>query len=371
MFISVFLVSETLNLIIIMIRNYSIVLVCLISVFFSCSSDSTKHEPTLIYDNSFILSYEGDKTTIGHLDEDYVFTANVYESLNENSISFAKFENSLLVVSQDGPNFVTKLSLKDLVEEAIVTTSKVSSPSYLTMYSEGEGVTISTGGRGRRKTYDLSFFNLTEGVKDKVDGISSKVLFSKSGVLVDGDNMLIADDKELKILNIKDKSLKVVLTFEDVISGILKGKDNKIWIGTEKRVGEAKFISLTASYTVDETITLSGVNLYKNSMLSKSKSSNYVYWSEVSTGVIHRFNTVTKEVEEFINPTTEGIMLTTVIREHPATGKVYVLGAEDFFDTDKSILTVYNEDKSVFKTIKGVGSSPIDIFFSKEDFSIN
>lgn len=354
-----------------MIRNYSIVLVCLISVFFSCSSDSTKHEPTPIYDNSFILSYEGDKTVVGHLDESQVFTPNVYESLNKNSISFTNFGNSLFIVSQDGPNFVTKLNLKDLAEEVAVTTSKVSSPSYLAMYSETDGVIISTGGRGRRRTYDLSFFNVSEGVKDKIDGVSSKVLFSKSGVLVDGENVLIADDKELKVLNIKDKSIKTKVIFDDVISGILKDKNNKIWIGTEKRVGDAKFVSLTTDYGIDETVTLTGVNLYKNSMLSVSESSSYVYWVEVSTGVIHRFNTETKKAEEFINPTTEGIMLTTVIREHPITGKVYVLGAEDFFDTDKSILTIYNEDKSVFKTVKGVGNSPIDIFFSKEDFSIN
>nr|WP_299035611.1 hypothetical protein [uncultured Tenacibaculum sp.] len=340
--------------------------------FFSCSSDSTEHEPTPIYDNSFILSYEGDKTVVGHLDESQVFTPNVYESLNKNSISFTNFENSLFIVSQDGPNFVTKLNLKDLAEEVTVTTSKVSSPSYLAMYSETDGVIISTGGRGRRRTYDLSFFNVSEGVKDKIDGVSSKVLFSKSGLLVDGENMLIADDKELKVLNLKDKSLKTAVIFEDVISGILKDKNNQIWVGTEKRVGEkAQFVSLTNDYSVAETITLDGVNLYKTSMLTMNSSSNTIYWVEVNTGSIHRFNTESKEATEFVNPMTDGVMLTTIVREHPTTGKIYVLGAEDFFDTDKSILTIYNEDKSVFKTVKGVGNSPIDIFFSKEDFSVN
>lgn len=354
-----------------MIRIYSITLLCLIMTFFSCSNDSIKQEPIPLNNNSFILSYEGDKTTIGHLDEDHVFTPNIYESLNKNTISFSSYENKLFAISQTGPDFVIKLDLKTLAEETKVIASKVEKPSYLTMYSGTDGVMISTGGRGRRRTYDLSFFNINEGVKDKIGGISSKVLFSKSGVLVDGNNVLIADNKELKVLNTKDKSLKVVLTFEDVISGILKDKDNKIWVGTEKRVGDAKFISLTANYVIDETITLTEVNLYKNSMLSMSKSSNYVYWLEVSTGVIHRFNTETKKAEEFINPTAEGIMLTTVIREHPITGKVYILGAEDFFDTDKSVLVIYNEDKTVFKTVRGVGSSPIDIFFSKVKFSDN
>jgi len=367
----VFFSFRNFKLIIKMVRIYSITLLCLIMTFFSCSSDSIKQEPIPVYNNSFILSYEGDKTTIGHLDESQIFTPNVYESLNKNTISFSSYENKLFAISQTGPDFVINLDLKTLAEETKVTASKVEKPSYLTMYSETEGLMISTGGRGRRRTYDLSFFNLNEGIKDKIEGISDKVLFSKSGLLVDGENVLIADGKELKILNIKDKSLKAVVTFEDVISGILKDKNNKIWIGTEKRIGEAKFISLTANYTINETITLTEVNLYKNSMLSINMSSNYVYWLEVSTGGIHRFNTGTKEVEEFVNPTKEEVMLTTVVKEHPTTGQVYILGAEDFFDTDKSVLVIYNEDKTVFKKVKGVGNSPVDIFFSKENFSIN
>ncbi|MGG6231086.1 hypothetical protein [Tenacibaculum sp. SDUM215027] len=339
--------------------------------FFSCSSDSIKQEPIPIYNNSFILSYEGEKTTIGHLDEGQVFTPNVYESLNKNTISFSGYENKLFAISQTGPDFVTKFDLQSLVVEKTVATSQVADPSYLTMYSETEGLMVSTDGRGRDKRYNLSLFNINEGIKDKMEGISDKVLFSKSGLLVEGESVLIADGKELKVLNIKDKSLKTVVTFEDVISGILKDKNNKIWVGTEKRVGEAAFVSLGRNYSVNETITLEGMNLYKTSMLTMSLSSNYIYWLEVATGAVHRFNTVSKEAEEFVNPMTEGVMLTTVIKEHPTTGQVYVLGAEDFFDTDKSVLVIYNEDKTVFKTVKGIGSSPIDIFFSKENFSIN
>ena len=355
-----------------MIRIYGIALLCLFMTFFSCSSDSTKHEPTPIYDNSFIVGYEGDKTVIGHLDEDQVFTSSVFESLNKNTISFSEYENKLFAVSQSGPDYVTKFNLQNLAVEKVVTTSAVTDPSYLTMFSETEGLMISTAGSGRSKTYSLSFFNINEGVKDRIEGISDEVLFSKSGLLVDGENVLIADDKELKVLNTKDKSLTTAVIFEDVISGILKDKNNKVWVGIEKRVGEkAQFVSLSNDYSVAETITLNGVNLYKTSMLTMDFSSNTIYWVEVNTGSIHRFNTENKEAAEFVNPMTDGVMLTTIVREHPTTGKIYVLGAEDFFDTDKSILVIYNEDASVFKTVKGVGNSPIDIFFSKEDFSIN
>lgn len=354
-----------------MIRNYSIALLCLVATFFSCSTDSVKQEPIPVYDNSFIVGYEGDKTTIGHLSEDYVFTPNLYESQNKNTISFTGYENKLFAVSQSGPNFVTRLDLQNLTEEIKVTKSQVSNPSYLAMYSETEGVMISTEGRGRKKTYDLSFFNVTEGVKGKIEGVSTKVLFSKSGLLVDGDNVLIADGKELKVLNTKDKTVTTTAVFEDVISGVLKDKNEKIWVGTEKRIGDAKFFSLSNEYSVTETITLEGDNLYKTSMLALSSSSNTVFWLEVATGSIYCFNTETKEIKEFVNPMTNGVMLTTIVRQHPVTGKIFVLGAEDFFDTDKSILVVYNEDATVLKTIKEVGGSPIDIFFSKEDFKVN
>ena len=211
-----------------MIRIYGIALLCLFMTFFSCSSDSIKHEPTPIYDNSFIVGYEGDKTVIGHLDEDQVFTSSVFESLNKNTISFSEYENKLFAVSQSGPDYVTKFNLQNLAVEKVVTTSAVTDPSYLTMFSETEGLMISTAGSGRSKTYSLSFFNINEGVKDRIEGISDEVLFSKSGLLVDGENVLIADDKELKVLNTKDKSLTTAVIFEDVISGILKDKNNKV-----------------------------------------------------------------------------------------------------------------------------------------------
>ncbi|CAM1361088.1 conserved exported protein of unknown function [Tenacibaculum soleae] len=347
-----------------MTRIYNVLLLCLTMAFFSCSEDSKEPEP--IYDNSFILTFESDKTTIGHLNEKQEFTAKVYESLNENTISFSEFDKQLFLVSQNGPAYVAKLNLENLNSEMEITNSKVTSPSYLTMFSETEGLMISTGGRGRRRTYNLSYFDVTNGIGEKIDEISTKVLYAKSALLVDNKNVLIADDKELKILDIDNKSIKVQLTFEDAICGIFKDKDNIIWLVTEKRTGDAKIISLNTDYSIKETVTVNDptLNLFKTSMFSMNKTSNHIYWSEVATGLVYRFNTETKTIEEFANPSTNNILLTSVIREHPITKQVYVLGFEDFFDTEKSVLIIYNQDKTVFKTIKNVGNSPIDIYFS-------
>lgn len=351
-----------------MTRIYNVGLLCLVMAFFSCSEDSKKIilEPEPIYDNSFILTFESDKTTIGHLNKEQEFTPKVYESLNENSISFSRFDKELFLVSQNGPAYVSKLNLENLDSEMEITTSQVTKPSYLTMFSETEGLVISTGGRGRRRTYNLSYFNSASGIGEKIDEVSTKVLYSKSALLVDGKNVLIADNKELKVLNLEDRTITSQLTFEDAISGVFKDKNDIIWLVTEKRTGEAKIISLNADYSINETVTVNDatLNLYKTSMFSMNATSNYMYWLEVATGLVYRFNTETKVVEEFANPSTNDVLQTTVVREHPVTKQVYVLGLEDFFDTEKSVLTIYNEDKSVFKTIKKVGASPIDIYFS-------
>ncbi|MGY0407448.1 MAG: DUF5074 domain-containing protein [Polaribacter sp.] len=341
----------------------------------SCSKNENTPEvvtePAVVYNNAFILSFQGDKTALSYLNSNKFATLNVYTSADANTISLSEFKNKLYLVSQKGPQFISQLNLENLNLETAVTTSKVASPSYLQMFSETDGVVISTSGRGRRKKYNLSFVNVTTGIGDKIVGFSNKVLFTNSALLLDGNVVLVADSKELKSIDITTKKVTTLLTFKENISGILKNKNGIIWVATEKRTEKATFTKLNEDYSINEIVTITDntINLFKNSILTLNKNSVEAYWSESASGKIYRFNTTTKLVEEFVTPSTNGVLLTTVVKQNPVTKQVYVIGLEDFLDTDKSILAIYNDDKTLDKTVKGVGNSPIDIYFSDKNFT--
>ena len=337
---------------------------------FSCTEDSD--DPLVIptYDNTYILTFETGKTSLEHLDTAFVYTPDVYTSLNGDALSMHNFNDKLYLVNQSGPNFITQLDDETLQEDRVVATSEMDNPSNLLMYSEDNGLVVGSSGSGRRKKYLLAHVDMNTGISEAIDDISEDMLPSNSALLLDNNNVLIADGNELKAMDILSKEISVLHEFSETISGIVRDADDVIWIATEKRTEKASFVKLNADYSIAETVTVEdeSINLYKNSILIMSKNSYYAYWSESNSGKIYRFNTSTKTLEEFCTPLFDGVMLTTLVKEHPLTKKVYVLGLEDYFDTEKSVLSIYNEDNSLFKTIKEVGNSPIDIFFSDKAY---
>lgn len=351
-------------------KNVFFIAFCYALIFASCSSKNEPYIPPVVYDNTFILNFEKEKTTIGYLNKDAVFTPNVYTSANGNALSFNVFENNIYVVSQGGPSYVSQLNLETLALEKEISKSEVSKPSNLLMYSNTDGLIVSSSGRGRRKKYNLSHVNLLDGIGAKIEGISTKMLPSNSAMLIHNNNVLLADGNDLKAMDISSKKITTLLTFKERISGIIKDDSNIIWVATERRTENAAFTKLTNDYAIAETVKISdeSIKLFINSILFMNNGSNTAYWSEASSGKIYKFNTQTKLVEEFITPSVNGILLTTLVKEHPTTKQVYVLGLEDFTNTDKSVLLIYNKDKTLDKTIKNVGVSPIDIYFSDKNF---
>lgn len=355
----------------IIMRNYysKIILLCIITLT-ACSKNEYINEEESIFDTTFILTLESEKTSLTYLNEDKYPTLDVYLSNNSETISFSEFNNKLYLVSQNGPSFISVLDIETLSLENTVTTSKVASPSYLQMYSDTDGLIINTSGSGRRRNYNLSTVNIATGIGENISEVSNGVLFNNAALLLDGENVLIADGKELKSFDINTKTIKTLLTFSENISGILKNNENKIWVATEKRTALAAFTKLNNDYTISETvkITNENINLFKNSVLNININSETAYWSESNSGKIYRFNTVTKTVEEFTSPINNGVALNTVVKEHPTTKQVYVVGLEDFFNPDNSILAIYNSDKTFAKEVKAIGVSPIDIHFSNKNF---
>ncbi|AUC85793.1 hypothetical protein CW731_11065 [Polaribacter sp. ALD11] len=349
-----------------------IILLCIITLA-ACSKETNLLEETPIFDTTFILSLESDNTSLTYLNKDKYPTLNVYSSANSETTSFSEFNNKLYLVSQNGPSFISILDLETLSLENTVTTSKVGSPSYLQMYSDTDGLVINTSGRGRRKKYNLSTVNTVTGIGESITGTSNAVLFNNAALLLDGENVLIADGKELKSFDINTKTIKTLLTFSENISGVLRNNENNIWVATEKRTALAAFTKLKNDYTISETVEITNetINLFKNSILNMNSNSETAYWSESASGKIYRFNTTTKTVEEFASPINNSVALNTVVKEHPVTKQVYVAGLEDFFNPDNSILAIYNNDKSFAKEVKSIGVSPIDIYFSNKVFFNN
>lgn len=337
----------------------------------SCSQHDESSEQIIEHDNAFILSLENNKTVITFLNKNKYATLNIFSSTNTKSTSFSNYKNQLYIVSQNGPNYISKINTQTLNIEETVNTSNVSSPSYLQMYSETDGLVINTSGRGRKKKYNLCHVNTTTGISDEISDVSNAVLYNNCALLLDAENVLIADGKELVAMNTTSKEFTSLLTFDDNISGVLKDKNGTIWVAKEKRTSDATFTKLNADYSINETVIVpdTSVNLYKNSLLSINSESFDVFWSESSSGKIYKFNTETKIIEEFATPVVDGIAFITIVKQNSKTKQVYVIGLEDFIDTNNSILAIYNTDKSLEKTVKKVGTSPIDIYFSNTEFT--
>ncbi|QTE21387.1 DUF5074 domain-containing protein [Polaribacter cellanae] len=351
---------------------YAVYALLCILVITSCSKkDTPEIEEEVIFDSTFILTLENNKTTINFLNSGAFLTPNVYESTDGNSISFSSFDNALFVVSQKGPNYITQLDVENLNVDNVVTKSNLSSPSYLAMYSATDGLVIGVSGRGRRRKYNVAPVNITTGIGEKIDGFSNKILYNNVALLADGNKVLVADGKDLKAFNTTTKKVTTLLTFKENISGILKNKNGTIWVATEKRTEKAAFTKLNEDYTINEVVTITddNINLFKNSLLSLNHSNFTAYWSESASGKIYRFNTITKLVEEFATPTTNNVAFTTVVKQHPVTKQVFVMGLKDFLDPDNSIIAIYNDNKSFEKEVKDVGKSPIDIYFSDKNFT--
>ncbi|OAD46502.1 DUF5074 domain-containing protein [Polaribacter atrinae] len=337
----------------------------------SCTKKDVVFEEALpTYNNAFILSLESDKTAITFLDENQLATQNVHVFDNAESTSFSSYNNELYIVSQNGPSYISKVNTENLEVEESITSSNVSSPSYLQMYSKTDGLVINTSGSGRNRNYNLCHVNTTTGIGDAITDVSNKILFNNSALILDAENVLIADGKELVVMNITTKEFTSAITFDDAISGLLKDKNGSIWVAKEKRATDATFTKLNANYSINETVTVTdtAINLFKNSILTMNSESTNAFWSESASGKIYTFDTETKVIEEFATPINEGIALNTVVKQHPKTKQVYVIGLEDFMDPDNSVLVIYNLDKTVANTVTKVGASPIDLYFSDKEF---
>ena len=338
----------------------------------SCTKKDVVPEAPITYNNAFILSLESDKTALTFLDENQIATPNVTVSENAESTSFSSYNNQLYIVSQNGPSYISKVNLETLSVEESITSSNVSSPSYLQMYSNTDGLVINTSGSGRSRNYNLCHVNTTTGIGDAISEVSNEILFNNAALIVDAENVLIADGKELVVMNMTTKEFTSVITFDDSISGLLKDKNGTIWVAKEKRATAATFTKLNEDYSINETVTDTDgvINLYTNSILTMNSESVNAFWSESASGKIYTFNTETKVIEEFAAPINDGIAFNTVVKQHPNTKQVYVIGLKDFIDPDNSGLVIYNADKTVAKTVDNVGASPIDIYFSAKEFEI-
>ncbi len=310
------------------------------------------------------MSSEAGNGTVGFLNEEG-FLPNVFQINNTgkalgDNLFGGRFNNGQIsFVSQEAP-FVSVVDAQTMNLNEEVITSGASAPGYIGLV--GSKQYIVNADRGERTLHPLTAGAIGEaivGVED-IPGI-------KSSVIPAGDKLLVAAGKSLVAVNSADNKVDTIASYDETISGIVADDKGNIWFGTSGRNETAKLRRLDDKLKVVETVELDeGIKLYRNGVLTSS-GSKYFYWMEPSTGNIHRFNCETKKQELFVSPMMYGLFFTTAIKEHPVTGDVYIAGAADFMNMDKSKLIVLNSKAEKLKELDSVGESVLDFIFSYKD----
>ncbi len=310
------------------------------------------------------MSSEAGNGTVGFLNEGG-FTPSVFQTNNSgkslgDNLLCGRFNNGrIYFVSQEAP-FVSVVDAQTMQLKEDVVTSEASAPGYIGLV--GTKQYIVNAERGERTLHPLTAGRVGEaigGIED-IPGI-------KSSVRPVADKLLVAAGKSLLVVNNSDNKVDTIASYNETVSGIVADDKGNIWFGTSGRNETAKLRRLDDKLKVVETVELeAGIKLYRNGVLTSS-GSKYFYWMEPSTGNIHRFNCEIKKQELFVSPMMYGLFFTTAIKEHPVTGDVYIAGAADFMNMDKSKLIILNSKAEKLKEYDSVGESVLDFVFSYKD----
>ncbi|WP_461629063.1 DUF5074 domain-containing protein [Labilibaculum euxinus] len=314
------------------------------------------------------MSSESNNGTLGFLNEEG-FQSNVFQGINPgkvlgNNLLSGRFcDGQIYLVSQVAP-YVSVVNAQTMKINDEILTSEASSPGYIDVAgNNGYVVNTANDARTLHPLNKGSIGNAIEGISD-IPGVKSSILALK-------EKLLVASGSDLKTVNFDNDEVKTIASYNEKISGIVVDNNGNIWVGTEGRNEPAKFRMLNENLEVVETVSLDeSVKLYRNGVLASAKT-KYFYWQETSTGNIHRFNSESKEQEVFVAPMMHGIFFTTAVKEHPVTGDVYIAGAADFMNMDKSKLIVFDSKGEKGKEVENIGESVLDFIFSYKDLYRN
>ncbi|SZD72015.1 Uncharacterised protein [Candidatus Ornithobacterium hominis] len=280
-----------------------------------------------------------------------------FKATSEGWVSANSAKKEVYLVAQKSPNYITVLDRETLNVKRLTTTSTAKNPSYLNFYNE-QGVVAN----GSRKDRSFYFWNPTQneitsaGLEDLTD-----VPAIQSASLQVGESLLLVSGNH--VYQYKNNKATLFYSAKAYVSGILPDTKGGFYIATQKKDEEnAQFIHYDAQFIKIETITLpDSYKLQRNGNIQAVKGN--FYWQETSSGELMKYDTEKNQFISLDNGYTYGIQLTTVVKENPFTGEIFIAGFSDFI-TSKGIVVKLNANGELLKIYKDVGYAPVDFIFN-------
>lgn len=341
------------------------------------NAENEAGKTTLIYkvkvtgpyaDGVLFLSYT-DATGLGsaqlsHLDEkgdlhmDVFAKANPGTRLSPGANNLYYFDDRYYITSDEGPNYLTVVDAQTLKSNYVVSQSGARN---VTFFATTDGRTGYVSNVRKTGLYKVDLTNRT---------ISSTVLDGTSGISlipISKINNTIITAVAKKLVKVNGDQVSVINAYKENVSGLVRTSGSTYWVGVQgSRNNKAKLIKLDQNYKGVDSVELSTeFKLPANGVLTSGGTDEYIYWQETSSAKICRFNTMSKTVEEFIDPWTQEISFATSWKVDPRNGDLYIADTPGLFTGEEPNSTVFIFDKSgkLKKTIKDAGFQITDIVF--------
>ncbi len=317
-----------------------------------------------------LLSYTDEtgmgNSSISHLDEDGTIQTNIFARANPGSFlspeanNLYHFNNQYYITSSSGPNFLTVVDAQTMKLNYVVSKSGVSDVTY---FATTDGKTGYVNVTNRRKTglYPVDLTNKT---------ISSTLLEGSKEVTlipINTVNQTLVTAAGKQLIKVENGKVIVVNSYKENVSGVVKSLDNNYWVGVQgSATNKAKFVKLDKSNNGIDSVELEAkFKVPANGVLTSGGKDEYLYWQETSRGVICRFNTLTKKVEEFVDHAAAGILFATCWKVNPKNGDLYIADSPDIFSGGDPYSNLYIFDKTgkLKKEVKKAGNQISDIVF--------
>lgn len=316
-----------------------------------------------------ILSNEnenGSASDISYIDEKGVLIPNVFSKVNGSTTlsvgatEMYHFNNQYFISSQDGPNHVTVIDDQTLKVNYTITQTGISRVNNFSTVDGKTGYVVGVASRKRGLfTVDLTNKSIST---TALTGTTEMPLIPINKV---GNALLTSSGKQL--IKVENKTVTVVNTYLENVSGVLKTADQSVWIGVQGYNNKARFIKLDQNFKEIETVELEDkYKLPASGVLTTSGKDNYIYWQEVATGAFCRFNVTTKKAETFIDPAKGLVVFASAWKVNPATGELYIIDSPGVFTGEtESNLIIIDQNGNKKKEYQKVGYGVLDIVFAR------
>lgn len=321
-------------------------------------------------DGVLLLSYT-DQTGMGnsgisHMDEDGTIQLNIFSRANPGSFlspeanNLYHFNNQYYITSSTGPNSLTVVDAQTMKLNYVISQSGASNVTYFAT-TDGKTGYVNVTNRRKSGLYPVDLTNKT---------ISSTILEGSKDVTlipINTVNQTIVTAAGKQLIKVENGKVIVLNSYKENVSGIVKSSDNSYWLGVQgSATNKAKFVKLDKSNKgIDSVELAANFKVPANGVLTSGGKDEYLYWQETSTGVICRFNTLTKKAEEFVDHADAGIIFATCWKVNPKNGDLYIADSPEIFSGGEPFSNLYIFDKTgkLKKEVKKAGYQISDIVF--------